>query len=106
MRTFARLTSIAFMILGVLVILVGLYVALSGLLQPAVQAQSFYGILPDFSGLLVFARVFAGSVVGLGGLFLAALGQVLWLLASISDQTEKTSEHMSELIRRIGQPKP
>jgi hypothetical protein len=105
MKAFARVISVAFIILGLIIILIGVSIAISGLfsLKPATPSPS--SLMPNINGLVVFARIFAGSAVGFQGLFLAAIGEVLWLLADIAAKTESTSEYMSTLIRRFNQPK-
>lgn len=104
MKAFARLTAIIFIILGIIIILAGISFAVSGIVSQASNPPT-PSLIPDMSGLMVLARVFGGAAIGLQGLFLAAIGQVIWLLANISDQTEKTSEHLGVIARRASQPK-
>lgn len=105
MKAFARLTSIIFMILGVLVVMIGVYIMVSGFFSQRPETPVIPSLVPDFSGLVILARIIAGGAVGLQGLFLAAIGQVLWLLAAIADNTESTSGYLSALVRRVTQPK-
>ena len=105
MKAFARLTSIIFIALGVLIILIGAYFAISGFFAAKDTASAVPSMFSDMSGLVVLARLFAGTAVSLQGLFLAAFGQVVWLLTDISDQTQKTSEYLGSLARRASQAK-
>jgi hypothetical protein len=106
MKTLARITAVLFMILGVLVILGGILIAISGFFNPAAEViASPNNIIPDLSGLTILIRMAAGGAVGLQGLFLAALGEGLWLLASIADQSGKTSAYLWGLMRRSNQAK-
>lgn len=103
MKAFARLTAIVFMILGVLIILAGILFAFFSL-GPSAK-PSTPGLIPDMTGLIVLMRIVGGSAIGLQGLFLAAIGQGLWLLAGIYEQSERTSDALSALMRRNSQPK-
>jgi hypothetical protein len=104
MRAFARFTAVIFMILGVLIILGGVAFAFSSafIQMPAPSAPS---LIPNMTGLIFLARIVGGSAIGLQGLFLAAIGQVLWLLAGIFEQTQNTSETLSAMMRRNNQAK-
>jgi uncharacterized membrane protein len=95
MKTFARVISVVFMLLGLLILLIGVSMAISGL----------FHLKPETASPSPLMRILAGGAIGLQGLFLAAIGEVLWLLADIAAKTESTSEHMSALVRRFSQPK-
>jgi amino acid transporter len=103
MKAFARITAVIFIILGVLIILGAVGFVFSGFGQP--EKPSAPSIIPDMTGLIVLARVLGGGAIGLQGLFLAALGQGLWLLAGVYEQTQRTSDALSALMRRNSQPK-
>jgi predicted ferric reductase len=105
MRRFARITAVIFMLLGILVVLIGLYLAISGIFKTPAITSSLGNPVFDFSGLYLVAGIIAGSAVGLQGLFLTAVGLVLWLLANISYETERTSKYLLAIGRRISQPK-
>jgi hypothetical protein len=105
MKTMSRFTAIIFMVLGLLVILVGMYLAMNSFKTLPSESSSMPGQVVDFSGLYLLAKIFVGGAIGLNGLFLIAIGQGLWLLASISDQTERTSLYMYNLLERVGKPK-
>jgi hypothetical protein len=103
MKAFARITAVIFIILGVLIILGAIGFVLSGFGQP--EKPSVPSIVPDMTGLIVLARVLGGGAIALQGLFLAALGQGLWLLAGVYEQTQRTSDALSALMRRNSQPR-
>ena len=105
MKTLARITAVIFMLLGFLIILGGIGFAVYGIMNQTSSTTPVSGLLPDMSGLVVAARIAGGSVIGLQGLFLAAIGQVIWLLAGIFEQTHKTSEALSSMLLRTSQTK-
>ena len=88
MKSFACFTAIVFTILGVLVLLLGAFIMMSGSLSQATSQPAVPSLIPDFSGLFMLAGLIAGGVVCLQGFFLAAIGQVLWLLAAIAEEAE------------------
>jgi hypothetical protein len=55
--------------------------------------------------MMILVRFIGGGAIGLQGLFLAAIGQGLWLLAGVYEQTQRTSESLLALMRRSNQPK-
>lgn len=100
MKAFARVTSIIFVVLGILVILGGIIFAISGFFtekSPAVTAPS---LVPDLSGIVIAARFFGGAAVSLQGFFLAAIGQGIWLLTDIANNTERTAAYFTVLMRK------
>ena len=101
MKAFARAIAAIFMILGVIVIMTGIGVVVSGFSAPKPAEPAYPGLMPDFSGLILFLRIIAGGAIGFQGLLLAAIGEVLWLLAAIAEQSERTSEYMGFLARRL-----
>ena len=103
MKAFARGIGAVFMILGVIILMIGVSVAVTGFFASSGQTPSLPG-MPDFSGLMILARLFAGGAVGLQGLFLTAIGTVLWMLAVIADNTENTNQAVTALLRRVGPP--
>ncbi len=105
MKAFARVTAIIFMIVGLLIIFGGIAFAISGLTgQTSNNPNPTPSMIPDFSGLIILARIIGGGAIGLQGLFLSAIGQVLWLLGDIANNTERTSQAMLALLRRTSQP--
>ena len=100
MKAFTRVTAIVFVVLGVLIILGGIIFALSGIGQETDTAQSAYSLMPDFSGLVILMRLVGGGAISLQGFFLAAIGQGLWILVDIANNTARTSGYLSALMRR------
>jgi hypothetical protein len=103
MKAFARVTAIIFMILGLIIIFGGISFAVSGILEQTPNPTPTPSIIPDFSGLIILARIIGGGAISLQGLFLAAIGQGLWLLSDIANNTEKSSQALFTLLRRTGQ---
>lgn len=103
MKAFARVTAVSFMIIGLLVIFGGIAFAVSGMVSNSSYQNPTPSMIPDFSGLIILARIVGGGAIGLQGLFLSAIGQVLWLLGDIANNTERTSQAMFALLRRTGQ---
>ncbi len=101
MKTFARIIAAVFMVLGLIIIMIGASIAVSGLFGSIPAQQSAPSIIPDMTGLLMMAKLVAGGAIGFQGLMLSAIGEVLWLLAAISDQTQRESEYMGILVRRL-----
>ncbi len=100
MKAFARVIAAIFMILGVIIIMMGVGIVVSGLFSSAAPKTSAPSLIPDLSGLVLLARLIVGGAIGFQGLLLSAIGEVLWLLAAISDQTQRTSDLMNILVRR------
>ena len=106
MKVFARITAVIFMLLGVGIILFGAVFALSSLTAlRSMPTPSAPSLVPNLTGLVVLVRIIGGGAIGIQGLFIAAIGQVLWMLIIIADQTEKTSEHIDSFVRRLSQSK-
>lgn len=97
MRTIAKITALIFMIFGLIVVLLGIGFAITGMqqAQPSTVSPMF-----DLTGLILLVRLAGGLAIGLQGLFLAAIGEGLWLLAGVHEQTERTSEFLSRVTRR------
>jgi uncharacterized membrane protein len=104
MKPFARFSAIVFLVIGIIIILTGVFMAISGFFssKDVISAPS---LVPDLSGLVMLGRVILGITISMQGFFLAAIGQVLWLLAEISDETHKTSEYLGFITRRTNQQK-
>ena len=99
MKGFARFIALGFLMIGGLIILGGIGFAFSGAFSQT-PTPPVPSIIPDMSGLMNVVRVIGGGAIGLQGMFLVAIGQGLWLLAGIYEQTEQTSKALSGLIRR------
>jgi len=104
MRAFARFTSVIFIVLGIFIILGGVAFAFSGVFGQA-STPSMPSIIPDMTRLIVLAKIVGGGAIGLQGLFLAAIGQVLWLLADVSNQTQITNETLESMLEHSNQPR-
>ncbi|MBC8506316.1 MAG: hypothetical protein ISR58_13230 [Anaerolineales bacterium] len=100
MKAFARITAIVFITLGILVILGGIFFAASGFLEEQEPASSMSGIIPDLQGMIILLRLFGGGIFSLQGFFLAAIGQGIWLLTDIANNTQQTSSYLSTLMHR------
>ncbi len=100
MKIIAQITAAIFLFLGLVVILLGAYIALANN-GDIVQSGAAMGLgLMDFTGLILGAKMLAGGMVALQGLFLSALGEGLWLLAEISSQTGEARDALDALIHR------
>lgn len=96
MKSFARITSIIFVGLGLLIILGGVLFAVSGVLD---YEPSTSGLL-NMSGMLVLVRMVGGGAISLQGFLLAAIGEVIWLLVDIANSTERTGAYFAARMRR------
>jgi len=97
MRVIAKITALIFMIFGLILLLLGAGFAISGIPQyQSGIASSMFGI----TGILLLVNLVGGLVIGLQGLFLAAIGEGLWLLAGIYEQTTYTSDLLFRITRR------
>jgi hypothetical protein len=105
MKAFARFTAVIFMILGLLIIFAGAALVFSGSIVQMPQSP-VSGILPDMTGMFVLVRMAAGGAIALQGLFLAAVGEGLWLLAGIFEQTARTNNSLYALMMHNKQAKP
>ena len=105
MISFARVTAFLFMLLGVLLIVAGVAIAVRGPGVPP-SAGAAPGVPPGLSILLAYTNTIAGALVGLQGLALAAVGQVLWFMASLAYQSQLTVEYLDEVVRRLRAPRP
>ena len=104
MKTFARFTAVIFMILGVAIILGSVAFLYSGSFFQTPQSP-MPGILPDMTGMFILARIVAGGAIALQGLFLVAVGEGLWLLAGIFEQTGRTNNSLYALMAHNKQAK-
>ena len=102
MKAFARFTAVIFILFGVLIILGGVAFAFSGA-APQMPQGPMSGLIPDMTGIIVLAKIAGGGLIGVQGLFLAAFGQALWLLANIQDQTERTDKALLALMMKNNQ---
>jgi hypothetical protein len=87
MKTLSQIVATVFVIVGALVLLLGLFEVSRAVLRPE-PVMSFFGG-PDMSGILLAARLFAGGLMSLQGLMLAAAGLALWLLDEIADAVQR-----------------
>lgn len=96
MKIVARITAVVFLFIGLVVILVGVYIAVARNSQPP---QGGLGMV-DVSGMVMAIKAFAGGMVALQGLFLGAIGEGLWLLADIAEKNGQTSNLLAAVTRR------
>ena len=98
MTSFTRVTAVIFMILGALIILGGIWLAVSGFLSSAKSPT--LGFTFDLSFLLFgTGSIILGATIGLQGLFLTALGQGLWLLAGVFENAQQTKKYLEYLAK-------
>jgi hypothetical protein len=102
MKEFARFTAIIFMILGMLIILGGILFTFFGWNNPP-QPVTTPSLFPDLSGVINLFMIFGGAAIGLQGLFLIAIGQGLWLLAGIYEQSKYTTDTLDEIYEQSEQ---
>jgi uncharacterized membrane protein len=90
MKSFARGTAAVFTVLGIIVMLVGFSIAFSGLADVLKRQAdpASPNMLSDLTLPMLSFQLIVGGAVGFQGLFLSAIGQVLWLLASIAESSE------------------
>lgn len=96
MKSFARITSFVFVGLGLLVIIGGILFAAAGLLN---YEPSRIGLF-NTSGLMVLVQIAGGGAISFQGFLLAAVGEAIWLLVEIADNTQKTSAYFSARMRK------
>ncbi len=87
MRTISQVVAVVFVIVGLLVLLLGLFEAGRAVMNPP-AALSFFGS-PDLAPMLLATRLLVGGWLSLQGLVLAAFGLALWLLGEIAEATRK-----------------
>ena len=106
MKAFARITGIIFVLFGVGTMLFAFTLPLSSLANlKSIFAPSESFLTPNLAAFTILLRIIGGGVIGIQGLFIAAIGQVLWLLAHIAEQTERTSLFMASFVRQLTLPK-
>ncbi len=98
----ARLTAIIFVVLGVAFIIGGAILIASGLAGSPVVAPSTPNLIPDAARVFSLAGTIAGAFLAFQGLLLAAIGQLLWLMAGMAYNAQLSTEYMDELVRRMG----
>ena len=87
MKTLSQIVAVVFVVVGLLVLVLGLFELGRGVLNPP-AALTFFGS-PDLAPMLLGARLLAGGWLSLQGLMLAAFGLALWLLGEIADAAKK-----------------
>ncbi len=108
MKGFARFTGTILLLIGLLVVLSGAYLMARGVLRQETVLPSLFGA-PAAAGMLFGLRLIAGGLLVVQGLMLAAVGEGLWLIASVAAHIEKTGEHTAKMLqileRSDGQPR-
>ncbi len=87
MKTLSQVVAIVFVIVGMLVLVLGLFELGRAVSNPP-AALTFFGS-PDLAPMLLGVRLLAGGWLSLQGLMLAAFGLALWLLAEIAEATHR-----------------
>lgn len=93
MKRLARVTGVILVVIGLLVVGVGLYMASRAFWQPAPFLPSMFGSA-EAEGTLLPLRLLVGGIIGLQGLMTAAVGEGLWLVARMAEHSQKTSEYL------------
>jgi len=95
MKPFARITSFVFVGLGLLIILGGILFALSAFFGERPTSTGLF----DMTGVMILAQIGVGGAISLQGFLLAAIGEAIWLLVDIAENTEKTSAYFAARMR-------
>ncbi len=90
MKTLSQIVAIVFVIVGMLVLVLGLFELGRAVANPP-SALTFFGS-PDLAPMLLAARFLAGGWLSLQGLMLSALGLALWFLAEIAEATKRMAQ--------------
>lgn len=88
MKTLARTTGIIFILVGLIVVIAGIVFLVRAGLKPTPFAPSLFGGA-ELEAMLTPLRLFAGGLMSMQGLMLAAVGEGLWLLADIAENSGK-----------------
>lgn len=94
MKQLARVTALILVVIGLLTVALGLYLGSRAFFQPAPFLPGLFGS-PEVEGMLPPLRLLVGGIVLLNGLMTAALGEGLWLIASIAASSQKSGEHLA-----------
>ncbi len=87
MKTLSQIIALVFVMVGMLVLLLGLFELYRAVTNPP-SAMFFLGS-PDIAPVLLAARLLVGGLVSLQGLMLSAVGLAIWLLSEIAEATRK-----------------
>ena len=87
MKTLSQILAVVFVIVGMLVLLLGLFELYRAVTNPP-SAMFFLGS-PDIAPVLLAARLLVGGIVSMQGLMLSAFGLALWLLSEIAEATKR-----------------
>lgn len=87
MKTLSQIIAVVFVIVGMLVLLLGLFELYQAVTNPP-EAMFFLGS-PDIAPVLLGARLLVGGLLSLQGLMLSAVGLAVWLLSEIAEATRK-----------------
>jgi hypothetical protein len=88
MKTLARVTGGIFLVVGILIVLLGLFFLARAITRPEPIAPSLFGGA-ELAALLAPLRLLTGAFATMQGLMLSAVGEGLWLLAGIAENTER-----------------
>ncbi len=94
MRVLAKITAGFFLVLGLILVLLGFGVIARGLVAPVESVTTPMRL--DFRGWLRLANVFLGGAVLFQGMWLAALGEGLWLLADLTGLNADLVRHLRQ----------
>lgn len=96
MKTLARVTGLIILIFGVAAVALGIYWMVRGVTQPEPLLPSFFGGA-DRENLLLPLRMLVGGAIMLQGLMTAAVGEGLWLLAGLVDNSQRANEKLAAM---------
>lgn len=97
MKALARITGTIFIIVGLLVFLLGIFELVRGITRPEPFMPGLFGSA-EAEGMLLPLRLIVGWIMSLQGLMMAALGEGLWLVSSITENTRISSERLGQLL--------
>ena len=97
MRTLARITGVIFVVVGLLAAGLGVYEMVRAFTQPEPFMPSLFGT-EEAEGMLLPLRLLVGGMISMQGLMTAALGEGLWLVASIAEHSKRSSDHLAKLV--------
>jgi len=97
MKRLARITGTIFLVVGVIAIVLGAVEMLRAVARPEPFMPSLFGS-QEAEGMLLPLRLIVGWIAVIQGLLLAALGEGLWLVANIAQESQSSRELLKKLV--------